>query len=254
MFADGSSTTVSWRDREQTNKVEPPYAMEYERLVAMAKAGDAEAAYRLYEILGEACRDAAASEQELADSIELVYQAHTVAAPGHDRRARISDPDKVKAIVTSMESTYQSCIGITAERKSEADMWLELAATNGYSFARLRYGSRLRVPDLAIRQLEFAWRDGEAEALGLLYERYRLRAAAGGDRADQLRSYAVLYAYAALQAASLAEWGMPSPWQIDSTRSRLNTAAETLTADELNDAIEMAKDYVTNNLLCCYKM
>jgi hypothetical protein len=229
----------------------------YAALAPAAKAGDAEANFRLYRV-GLECHEGPRTAPDLADAKYRANAAFFDPSTGAERRKPQAD-----AVISRLESTYARCKDASTDEVAQYPSWLTAAAEAGYLRALLAYGSATFPGDEAVdvttregaavaaergatslRYLEEAARRGSIDAVAELAFRYG--EPHGPDRTRNLvASFAHWYAYA---------W-YESRYENDGGR-RLNTIDErgkSLNPYDFQTAVEKGRE-ILRAPQCCIKV
>ena len=255
-FSDGESLPVLWRmkSRDLVVDSEKPLGQQYEELVALANAGNADAAVSLVEIT-EYCKSSFASQEEVDDAVSFAYQTHMLKFPGMAQPSAISEPEKVEEYIDHLvREPYQRCVSLTPEQKQETDHWLRMAADLGDSLAMLEYGRLNEDKELREKYLTESWKGGEADALRLLSEHYGQAYESGESPSNKVLAYTMFLAYERLLDAALEGHGPVARGWLHQNQDRLAEMTLRMHSYEISQATGMAKELIRSNPACCYSM
>ena len=251
-FPDGDMVQVTWRVRDIFDHVSPPYGKHYEPLRDLALEGDPYTAFSLFLVLDE-CKGAFESQDEVTAEINRLRETHMLRFPQWGNKIlRARDSTDVEPMISRIQAHFDKCEPITAEQKSEGDMWLKKAASGGPTTAMIWYGTVLDDHDKAVLMLERAWNDGAYRALPELAKRYQENFDSGMVPTDKIRAFAALYAYAKLLEHAQVTHGYPPGRAMERAESAVELRTALMHEHEIKEGIEAAKIIIRSNPNCCF--
>ncbi len=259
-FPDGTIVQVAWlRPTHLDRPLVEPLGQHYETLRQQALAGDPNAAFDLYGIL-DSCSNAVETESELRKTKDRLLETHMVVIPAFgEEELYVEDPEQVQIAIDMFERDYNRCIGITAQHKSEKDLWLEKAKDGGPELAIFLYATQMADSDESLSYLELAWQAGFMLSLPTMAEMYLEAYNSGQEPIGDISAYAATYAYSKLLENRRIEFDsaklgfdVPTDPEEGNANRRLEEMASVMQDFEIQEAIELAKKMISSNSNCCF--
>lgn len=252
VLQDRSVVKIRWRRLPiPSMKISPPLADHYSMLRRKAEMGNPEAAYTLYRIL-ESCKFAYEDERGLNEALHKLNTTHMIRAPEMAEPVLLRKEESVRNWRTILRKSYQACVGISQQQRSERSAWLEQASNGGYPIAMREYSRMIHEYESGVSLDLTRWRQGDAQALRSLASRYSRSYDEGREPLDGISAYAAMFAYAKLAAKNIERSGHQHNDRLDRVKSELRQLEEKLHIYEIELAMAEADELIRSNSNCCF--
>lgn len=248
LFDDGDVIPIRWHQKpipsiDRSGAREDNYAI----WRSQAEAGNEEAAFVLWTMLNS-CKFAYQKPEELDNALNITRQTQTIKLPGMDQAhfvTRESAEDWERILLMS----FENCVGITDEQKSERNKWLKMSSDAGYPLAMMEYSAVKKDFESAMELEQTRWRSGDVDAMFKLYELYQQEYESGARPENKIIAYSHLLVF---HRISEQKWAASSK-NMQHFKPKIDEAAARLQPYELEQATVMAKDMIRSNPNCCFR-
>lgn len=253
-FGDGDAIAISYNQPPKYPDIPAGSVSEfYEEWSWRARAGDGDAAFLLHNSLA-GCKSRIESEEELNETIDQLYQTHSIHTSGDGIPSIIpgSQYERLEIVEASLRESFVKCKELNDEQIANGNEWLTLAANNGNSHAARQLAQEYFVSDLgeSIKYLEMAWLSGDLDALSELAFIHSKGRRGRPDETDpvQANAYWSLYVMITQQLQEAGGELMYVPPSEEITASY----ASQLRPHEVEQSIALAKQILRSNPNCCF--
>ena len=246
------TVVVRWRDSGFRDFVFPNGTPRenYQYYKSLAEGGNGFAAYQLANMMSS-CSGAFMTKSDLEEAIAQVRATFTFVDP-EQRTVRLGEPAQVDEHVEGMILHFDNCKGFSKEERKAHGKWLELSANHGHTTAMLEYGGKLDDPVAALELFRAAWRQGDSFALLAMADALQKTYDQGIDPNAKAPAYVAMHAYVTLlhDAFGADPDRVVGRWTLRN-QAKLDEMAKSMLPEELETAVEQARQLITSNQNCC---